>query len=403
LIVRNLKLEKVSNHIRPKFTVGKQILYIGLTLFFFLLSLRLLVHSLGLFSDSFQENFLISSLNPFIGLFIGLLVTAIIQSSSTTTTMVVAIMAAGGLEIRDAIPIIMGANIGTTLTSTIVALGFISDAKEFRKAISAGIIHDFFNILLVIVLFPFEYYFGVLSGLSSAIQEAVVGVNGISSANEVSFGFDFGLAEMIADSIPGDILTVVCSFILLFTSIKLLTRVIQQSVIGSSKNKLRRYIFEKPFKSFGWGLIFTAAIQSSSVTTALVVPLVATSKVRLINAFPFILGANLGTTITALIAASFSSEAALSIAIFHLLFNLIGVVLFMVSGVLRKLFVDFTKKFSITITKRRIVGLAYVLVTFFLLPFILICLHDGQKKNENSGALSAPVEETLDAEKKFIS
>jgi Na+/phosphate symporter len=61
---------------------------------------------------------------------------------------------------------IMGANIGTTITSTIVSLGHIIDKKAFRKAFSVAILHDFFNILVTLILFPLEYYFGLLSSLA---------------------------------------------------------------------------------------------------------------------------------------------------------------------------------------------------------------------------------------------
>ena len=377
----------------------KQFLFIGLSLFLFLFSLRLLVSSLDLFADYFQANFLGYLHNPFIGLFIGLLVTAVIQSSSTTSTMVLAFMAAGALEIQDAVPIIMGANIGTTLTSTIVALGFISDSKEFRKAISAGIIHDLFNISMVLVLFPLEYYYGLLSKVSLNFQDQIIGFKGMTDTSSLNFGIDLGLVDFVSNLIPGDFFKIVFALLSLYISIKLLTRVIQQTIIGGSKNILRRYIFEKPFKSFGWGLFFTAAIQSSSVSTSLIVPLVATSKVRLKNAFPFILGANLGTTITALLAGIFSSEAALSIALFHLIFNLVGVVLFMASGSLRRVFVDFTKNLSATITRKRFIGLAYVLVTFFLLPFILISMHKNERVIAGMNQKVLPVEQKLHLEK----
>jgi sodium-dependent phosphate cotransporter len=122
-------------------------------------------------------------------------------------------------------------------------------------------------------------------------------------------------------------------------------------------------------------VLITSAIQSSSVTTSLLVPLVATRKIRLTNAFPFIIGANLGTTLTALIAASFSSETAMSIAIAHLLFNLSGALLFMLSARLRTSFVSLIGKFSLVLTRKRLVGLAYVIITFFLLPFLLISIH----------------------------
>ena len=355
-----------------------------MSLALFLFALNLMVASLSDYASSFEESILSYALDPFIGLFIGLLFTAIIQSSSTTSTMVVAMVATGTISIEEAIPIIMGANIGTTLTSTIVALGFISDKRAFRKAVSAGVIHDFYNIILVLILFPLEYYYSFLSRLSIGINELIVGESVFNSGNEISKMMDFGVSKQIVGLINNNLISLFLCFALLFVSIKLLTNVIKKTVIGDSKNRLRRFVFNKPFKSFGWGVLITSAIQSSSVSTSLLVPLVATEKIRFKNAFPFIIGANLGTTITALIAASFNSEVAMSIALAHLIFNLFGAILFMSISFIRSGLVNFIKKFSIVLTRKRLVGLAYIIITFFLLPFLLISIHKMIVKKEEA-------------------
>lgn len=387
-------MEELTTDKDKQFSVVKRVCQIIATLAFFFFSIKLMVTALGGFAANVQENILSSSLDPFIGLFIGLLVTAIIQSSSTTSTMVVAMVATGTLTIQEAIPVIMGANIGTTLTSTIVSLGFISDKKAFRKAVSAGVIHDFYNIILVLILFPLEYYYGFLSGISVRLQQLIFGSRTVSSEESWKWFLDFGITDNIAGLVQNNLVLMLMSFVLLFVSIKMLTGFIQKTVIGDSKNKLRKFVFQKPVKSFGWGVLITSAIQSSSVSTSLLVPLVATRKVRLRNAFPFIIGANLGTTLTALIAASFSSEAAMSIAIAHLLFNLSGVLLFMLSARLRTAFVDFIGRFSALLTRKRLLGLAYVIVTFFLLPFLLISIHNAvtEDKPVQQEVAHSPVE-----------
>ncbi|HEX2211938.1 MAG TPA: Na/Pi cotransporter family protein, partial [Mycobacterium sp.] len=86
--------------------------------------------------------------NPLIALMIGLLATAATQSSSTTTSITVG-MVAGGLPIEIAIPVLMGANIGTTLTNTLVSLGMVANKADFRRAFSAATVHDFFNLMAV--------------------------------------------------------------------------------------------------------------------------------------------------------------------------------------------------------------------------------------------------------------
>lgn len=103
--------------------------------------------------------------NPIVALMIGLLATALIQSSSTVTSIVVGLVD-GGLPMAIAIPMLMGANIGTTLTSTLVSLGMVSDKASFRRAFGAASIHDFFNLLSVAIFLPLELAFGLLERTS---------------------------------------------------------------------------------------------------------------------------------------------------------------------------------------------------------------------------------------------
>ncbi len=146
-------------------------LYILGAFILFLFALDLMTSSLQHLGKNVAETILLATSNPFTGLFIGLLITAMLQSSSTTTSLVVALVASGSITLQSAVPIIMGANIGTTITSTIVSLGFISKKKEFRRAVAAGTYHDFFNILTAAILFPLEYYYGFLSSISVWIAD----------------------------------------------------------------------------------------------------------------------------------------------------------------------------------------------------------------------------------------
>ena len=91
--------------------------------------------------------------NPIIGLMIGVLATVLTQSSSTTTSITVG-MVAGGLPIEIAIPVLFGANIGTTVTSTLVSFGMAGDREMFRRAFAAASVHDMYNILALLIFFP---------------------------------------------------------------------------------------------------------------------------------------------------------------------------------------------------------------------------------------------------------
>ena len=353
--------------------------YIIGALLIFLFSLDLMIASLQQLGTVATETILFATSNPFTGLFIGLLVTAIIQSSSATTSMVVALVASGSINLQAAVPIIMGANIGTTITSTIVSLGFITKKKEFRRAVAAGTYHDFFNILTTIILFPLEYYFGFLSGMSQTIatrffHEPKGNVN-------IDFSFLGGRFEtiihLLKDTINNGFVLGLLSIVLLFGSILFFRKIITKLLGFGSQGKFQQFFFKNTLKSFVWGLLTTAAIRSSTVTTSLVVPLVAKKIVKLKSAVPFILGANIGTTITAFIAATFNSNAAISIAIAHFLFNFIGVSIFLPIPYIKNLPLKLANGLGRLTLRYRLVGFSYLLFTFFFIPFLLIYLSKG--------------------------
>jgi sodium-dependent phosphate cotransporter len=118
-------------------------------------------------------------------------------------------------------------------------------------------------------------------------------------------------------------------------------------------------------------------VQSSTITTSLIVTIVATGKVSVKKAFPFILGANIGTTITAAIAAIYQTEAAISIALVHFLFNFIGALIFLPFPAVRNIPVQLATLFGEKTVKSRLIGLAYILLTFFIIPFLLIYFNRG--------------------------
>lgn len=360
--------------------VARNTAYILSTLLVFLFAIDLLISSLQHLGAGAVETIILATSNPFTGLFIGLLVTAIIQSSSTTTSMVVALVASGSITLEGAIPIIMGANIGTTITSTIVSLGFITKKKEFRRAVAAGTYHDFFNILTVMILFPLEYYYGFLSGISHYIamrffDQPVVGTIGDFHLLGAGLG---RLVNELVRLIDNGFVLVVLSFGLLFGSILYFRKVITDLLgLRGSDERLQRFLFKNPIKTFGLGLILTAAIRSSTITTSLVVPLVAKKVVKLRASIPFILGANIGTTVTAFIAAMSNSNIAISIAIAHFLFNFIGVLIFFPIPYVREIPINLAEGLGKLTLKYRLAGFVYILLTFFFIPFSLIYFNKG--------------------------
>merc|ERR1719216_231058 len=96
----------------------------------------------------------------------------LVQSSSTSTSIIITMTAAGLMEVKNAIPMIMGANIGTSVTNTIVSVGQIGNKDEYRRAFAGATVHDCFNILTVLVLLPIEAVTGLLRHTAGGLVAA---------------------------------------------------------------------------------------------------------------------------------------------------------------------------------------------------------------------------------------
>lgn len=346
-------------------------------------SIDLLTVSMVRLNSQFAEELFLATNNPFIGLFVGLLMTALIQSSSTVTAMIVAVVASGNLSLAQAVPLVMGANIGTTITSTLVAFSFIMKKNEFKKALAAGVMHDIFNILTVLILFPLEVYFGFLSQMATYLTSTFFNIGDQFDGNyNYNTLFTRPLTLWLADLIQNTLILLALAVIIVFASIKFLSNSVFRTFLTPNINKINKHIFYKTYVSFLYGIFFTAAIQSSTVTTSLIVPAVANRKVSLVKAFPFIIGANIGTTITAAIAAIYKTDAAISLAIVHFLFNLLGAIIFLPFPGIRNIPVKIATYLGKESTKSRIVGFAYILLTFFIIPFLLIYFNKDEDIRE---------------------
>lgn len=362
-------------------------------LLLFMFSIDLLTVSMLQINSGIAKEVLRATNNPFVGLFIGLLMTALIQSSSTVTAMIVAVVASGNLNLMQAVPLIMGANIGTTLTSTLVSFSFIMKKSEFRKALSAGVIHDIFNIITVIILFPLEMYFGFLSHTALFLTNTFFDTNtGSDAAYQYNVIFTRPATMWLLDLVNMPIISLILSVILVFLAIKILSETVFKSFVSGNFKKVSKHIFKSPGIAFAYGIFFTAAVQSSTVTTSLIVPAVANRRVSLMRVFPFIIGANIGTTITAVIAAIYKTEAAISIAIVHILFNLLGALIFLPFPTIRKIPVKIATFMGRKSVKTRLVGFAYIVLTFFIVPFLLIYFNKNEDLRQSHHKYKRPIE-----------
>ncbi|RUT05656.1 hypothetical protein DSM106972_036630 [Dulcicalothrix desertica PCC 7102] len=136
-------------------------LIIALLLFF--TSLDLLGEAFELMGEDAAQTLLGTTANPITGFLVGILATTLVQSSSTTTSLTVALVASGTLTAAAAIPIMLGANIGTSVTNTIVALGHFKHKDEFKRAFTGSMVLDYFNIIAALIFLPLELFTRSLS------------------------------------------------------------------------------------------------------------------------------------------------------------------------------------------------------------------------------------------------
>uniref|UniRef100_A0A8C7E4Z0 Sodium-dependent phosphate transport protein 2A n=1 Tax=Naja naja TaxID=35670 RepID=A0A8C7E4Z0_NAJNA len=319
--------------------------------------------------DIFKDNAILS--NPVAGLVVGVLVTVLVQSSSTSTSIIVSMVSSGLLEVGSAIPIIMGSNIGTSVTNTIVALMQAGDRSEFKRAFAGATVHDCFNWLSVLVLLPLEVATGYLhlitkvsvatlnlrSGrdapeLLKVITEPFTGlivqldksvIPGIATGNESlhnkslirvwceapapqvrivpkdrkdGMGRRAECNHLFVDSSLPDLavglMLLAGSLTVLCTCLMMLVKLLNSVLKGQVARAIQKVINTDLPSPFGWatgyfamlvGAGMTFVMQSSSVFTSAITPLVGLGMISLERAYPLTLGSNIGTTTTAILAA----------------------------------------------------------------------------------------------------
>ena len=353
-------------------------------LYLFLVSIGMIGTGFKGLGRGFAEQLMSSNAAPLVGLFIGILATSLIQSSSTTTSIVVGMVAAGTfgedpiVAVATAIPYIMGANIGTSITNTIVSLGHIVNKNEFRRAFEASIVHDFFNVLSVLILFPLQLYFGVISKTANWMTSLFLGAGTFTFKSPVKMMTKPAVDAIkdffkMQDIINHNWLLIFAALILLFISLRYLTVLIRSLVMERLEAFFDSHIFKTWLRAMVFGVFITILVQSSSITTSLVVPLAGAGILQLRQIFPYTLGANIGTTITALLASLVAgTHAPLAVAFGHLAFNIYGILLIWPIEKIRNIPIIMSEKFAAVAVRNRMIPVVYILVVFFLIPLTLI-------------------------------
>jgi sodium-dependent phosphate cotransporter len=333
--------------------------------------------------DNARELFAFAS-NPIIALVIGLVVTAVIQSSSTVTSIIVGLVA-GGLPLGIAIPMVMGANIGTSLTSTLVSLGHVRNGEEFRRAFAAATVHDSFNLCAVAILLPLEILFRPLERVATALAEMLYSEASLSMSDVNFMGTLLSPAsqvlELITSWLPGifaGIAMIVIGVVMILLVISSMGQILRKLLVGKARDIMHAAVGRGPIAGMVSGTAITMLVQSSSTTTSLIVPLAGSGVFTIQQIYPFVLGSNIGTTITALLAVTAitgpMADTALAIALVHLFFNVFAIAILYGIPFTRNVPIKMAETLATLAMRSKWYVVAYIAGVFFVIPLLLIAI-----------------------------
>ena len=357
-------------------------LVVGL-IYLFLVGVSSLESGIKLLGADAQETLFSTVRNPLAGLFVGILGTVLVQSSSASTSVIVGLVASGVLGFEYAVPMVMGANIGTTVTNTLVSLAHLRRSAEFMRAFAAAVVHDFFNVVIVAILLPLELLTGAISSLAAQISEPLVGAAGTEWKSPIKalVKQPVGWIEDLWSGLGANgnalgALLVACGVVTVLSALAFVTKNMRRLVAKRVERSLNTALGRgSGLVALALGMVVTISVQSSSITTSMLIPLAAAGVLTLRNAYPVTLGANVGTTITALLAALATSRPeALTIALVHTLFNIGGILLLYPVTALRQIPIRGAEILARVAVEPRLLAVAYVAGMFIAVPFIGVAL-----------------------------
>ena len=353
-----------------------KILGVVCALYLFLVGIKGLSIGIKHLGGDFAKTVIETTSNSFVALFIGIISTAIFQSSSTTTSLIVGMVGGGALTLSGAIPMIMGANIGTTITNMLVSMGHINRSNEFRRAFAAATVHDFFNVIAVIILFPLEMMFGILEKSAVGLGNLFFGKVTTDEVfhSPIKTAIKWGSNHLDTLSSGNNVLLIVISVLLTFSMLFSIVKILRSLVLNKVEVFFDRYFFRSAITAFSFGVILTILVQSSSITTSTIIPLAGAGVLTLRQIYPFTLGANIGTTVTALLASLTLNVTAMVAAFSHLFFNIFGILLIYLNPFLRDIPMKLSKWIADVAMQNKALPIIYLLIIFFGIPLLIIFL-----------------------------
>ncbi|MFF4341319.1 Na/Pi symporter [Kitasatospora sp. NPDC001540] len=339
----------------------------------------------GLGGDAAHTMFAFAA-NPWVGLSVGVLGTVLIQSSTTTTAIAVTAVGSGALPIEGAVPIILGANVGTTVTTSLVALTFIGNRTEFRRALGASTVHDFYNWLALLLFFPVELIWHPLQRISRALTDALYGTDWLpnpahfnvvrSVTRPVEHAVVHGTAQVSAAL--GPLFTIVIGAALILVAVRYLGTLLKLLMVGRARDALLKAVGRNEYLAMATGMGVTVVTQSSTITTSVLVPFAGTGILTPAQVYPVVVGSNLGTTFTVVFAAFAGvgpdAKIGLQAAFVHLVYNLFAIVAIYVIPLLRPVPLCCAEQLARLASERRWILGVYLGTVFVALPALVIVL-----------------------------
>lgn len=339
----------------------------------------------GLGGDAAHSMFAFAA-HPWVGLSVGVLGTVLIQSSTTTTAIAVTAVGAGALPIRGAIPVILGANVGTTVTTSLVALTFIGNRTEFRRALGASTIHDFYNWLALLIFFPLELIWHPLERISGALTDALYGTGWLPDPARFNFvraatrPVENGVIRATShlSSTLGPLFTIVIGAILILVAVHFLGKLLKLLMVGRARDILTKAVGRNSYLAMASGMGVTVLTQSSTITTSVLVPFAGAGILTPAQIYPVTVGANLGTTFTVVLAAfavvGQDAKIGLQAAFVHLIYNVFAIIVIYVIPVLRPVPLFCAQTFARIAAGHKWIVALYLITVFIALPALVIIL-----------------------------
>ncbi|GBG25828.1 Sodium-dependent phosphate transport protein 2A [Hondaea fermentalgiana] len=470
-------------------------------LYWFLVGLSLLGDAFKVIAGDSAGSLFGAVENPIAGLMVGILATVLVQSSSTTTSIIVAAAGSGVLEVPVGIPMIFGANIGTSVTNTIVSLGFVGDREQYRRGFAGATVHDMFNYMNVCFWLPVEAISSAINGGNGGvlflITEAMaksfeacdkatsssgcedwegplkkitekISKKIISVDKDVISDFAFGkpasdlcseilcvdastsgscdnhsfkqkrcaTSELAASGWCGDSkskaqakftycdynatsglvsvnasvlaaaqdhfdayklnkggifydaglqaaggwIALAMALVMLMVSLLAMVKILGIAVRGAAEEVLQKALNMNGYLAIIVGAGVTMFVQSSSITTSALTPLVAMGTLSVEGMLPLTLGANIGTTLTGVLASLVSDSAhGFQLAMCHVLFNLFGTLMFYPIPRMRRLPIGAALRLGDLAALYKVFPILYIIVLFLVYPGFFLGVSVGME------------------------